>query len=96
MSLLDELRARREEILALAATHGVISLRVFGSALRGEEKPGSDVDFLISMEQGRDYFDLVELQLALEAMLGRACDVVSEGGLHRLLRDAIMREACPL
>lgn len=96
MSLLDELRAKRDDIYAIAARHGVTDIRVFGSVARGEEDADSDVDFLIRMEKERDYFDLVELQLDLEDMLGFTCDVVSEGGLHWLLRDTIINEARPL
>src|SRR3990172_12549328 len=47
------LRARREEILRLAASHGARNIRVFGSVARGETDEASDVDFLVEMEPGR-------------------------------------------
>jgi predicted nucleotidyltransferase len=45
---LDQLiRERRDEIRAVAARHGVTSIRVFGSIARGESRPDSDLDLLI-------------------------------------------------
>ena len=41
------LRARRREVIATAAAHGVANLRVFGSVTRGEDRPDSDVDLLV-------------------------------------------------
>ena len=45
--MLQSLRARRSEIQEIAAKHGVFRIRVFGSVARGEDRPDSDVDFLV-------------------------------------------------
>ena len=50
------LQEKREEILALAAKHGAYNVRVFGSAVRGEAGPVSDVDFLVSVGPKRSPF----------------------------------------
>jgi uncharacterized protein len=55
---LDELIARREELLRVAHAHGAIRVRVFGSAARGTAGPASDVDFLFDLEPGRTLLDL--------------------------------------
>ena len=47
---LNDLRARREEILRIAAARGARNIRVFGSVARGEAGAGSDVDFLVDMD----------------------------------------------
>ena len=47
MSSLDLLQQRRQEILAIAAKHGAYDVRVFGSIIRGEERPDSDIDLLV-------------------------------------------------
>ena len=44
------LRAKRAEILRLAAKHGAYNVRVFGSRARGEARPDSDVDLLVEFE----------------------------------------------
>ena len=73
---LDDLRARREEILRIAAARGAYNVRVFGSVARGEAGPESDVDFLVDLEPGHTLFDLSELILDLEEALGRKVDVL--------------------
>ena len=47
MCMLDEIRAKREEIYAVARAHKAEKLWVFGSCARKEETPDSDVDFLV-------------------------------------------------
>lgn len=73
--------------------HGARDVRVFGSAARGEEADGSDVDFLVSLEPGRTLLDLARLELRLEALLGRRVDVVTESGLRDPVRSAALRDA---
>jgi uncharacterized protein len=73
---LTELRARREEILRIAATHGATNVRVFGSVARGQARPDSDLDLLVELEPGRGVLDLSSLILDLEDALGRKVDVV--------------------
>lgn len=93
---LDDLRRRRGRLLALAATHGAVRLRVFGSVARGEAAPSSDIDFLALMAPGRSLLDLGALQMALSQELGRKVDVISENGLRPPRRDHILAEAQPL
>ena len=73
---IEELRARRGEIIRIASVRGAHNIRVFGSVARGEARPDSDVDFLVDMEVGRTVLDLSELILDFEEALGRAVDVV--------------------
>ncbi len=89
-------RAKRSAILRLAAAHGARDVRVFGSLARGEAGPGSDLDLLVRMEDGRSLLDLVGLWQDLQELLGRKVDVISEGGLSPHLRDRILAEAMPL
>lgn len=88
--MLPGLLAKRVEITELARRHRGRSVAVFGSVARGEEALGSDVDFLVEFEPGSTLFDLLRLQEALEALLGRSVDVVSTGGL--LARDRHIRD----
>jgi len=73
---LEGLRARRREILKVAASRGARNVRVFGSLARDEARLDSDIDFLVEMEPGRTALDLSELILDLQDMLGRRVDVV--------------------
>jgi len=92
----EELKARRERILEIAARHGARNVRIFGSVVRGEAEPDSDVDFLVEMEPGRSLLDHVGLVQDLEDYLGRKVDVVSNRALHWFIRDRVLAEAIPL
>ncbi len=96
MTRLDEIRQRRDAVLAAAREHGARNVRIFGSVATGTASEASDVDFLVEMEPGRSLFDLVRLYDALEAIVGAKVDVVSERGLSPYLRDRILGEAVPL
>lgn len=91
---LEQLRARREEILRVAARRGATNLRIFGSIARGEATEDSDVDFLVEMEPGRSLLDLAGLQLDLEDLLQRRVDVSHPG--PGPFRDRISSEAVRL
>jgi predicted nucleotidyltransferase len=80
--ILDELRERREEILAVARSRGASHVRVFGSVARGDDGLSSDVDFLVELEPTRTLLDLGGLVMDLRELLGREVDVVTERDLR--------------
>lgn len=96
MSSFEIFKSKRNEILAIAAKHGAANVRIFGSVVRGEDTPDSDVDVLVDMDPGRSLYDLVGLQQDIETLLGRKADVLTEGALSRYLKDRILAEAVPL
>lgn len=96
MEISKLIRTRREEILQLCVKRGARNIRIFGSAVRGESGPGSDIDFLVDLEEGRSLFDLGGLLMELQDLLGRKVDLVTEAGLHWYIRDRILQEAIPL
>jgi len=70
--LLDTLHSNREAILALVAHYGGRHICVFGSVARGEERPDSDVDFLVELPRGYDLFaQRLPLTQRLADLLGR-------------------------
>jgi uncharacterized protein len=96
---LEDLLARREEILRIAATHGARNVRVFGSVARGEADATSDVDLLVDLATEADgfaYFGLLEdLRRRLADVLGHDVDVLDSAGL-RGMRERVLGEAIPL
>lgn len=96
MSVDELLKTKREDVLRVAARHGVHNVRIFGSAARGEAGPSSDVDFLVEMDEGRSLLDLVGLWQDLEELLGCKVDVVEPEGLHWYIRDQVLKEAISL
>jgi predicted nucleotidyltransferase len=93
MALLQE---KRQEVLQIAERYGVRNIRVFGSTVRGEDRPDSDIDLLVRMEDARDLFDFIGFKLDIADLLGKKIDLISENGIHHLLRERILHEARPL
>ena len=96
MSIRQLLQAKRTQILLIAARHGARKVRVFGSVARGTARRGSDIDFLVDMEEGRSLLDHAALKLDLERLLKRPVDVASERGLRRTVRKEVLRDAIVL
>jgi len=90
------LKTRRQEILAIAARNGAVNVRVFGSVARGENRPDSDIDFLVNLEAGRSLLDLARLLRELQSLLDTKVDVVTEAGLRARIKDQVLQEARPL
>jgi len=95
-SVLDELKAQRDELTAFLARYGASNPRVFGSVARRAEAPGSDVDLLIDMPPEAGLFRLAQLQIDLSDKLHRKVDLVTPGELHPRIRDAVLASAVPL
>jgi len=76
---------RREELQAFCQRHRIRRLALFGSVLRADFRPDSDVDVLVDFEEGAEpgLFDLVSLQEELSEMLGRRVDLVERQAVER-------------
>ena len=96
MTILDLIHAKRDDIRRIAAQHGAVSVRLFGSVARGEAGPESDVDFLVEVGPDTTPWFPAGLILDLEDLLGRRVDVVVQRALNTELRDRVLREAVPV
>ena len=96
MGIEQILKQKRDDIIKIASRYGARKVRVFGSIVRGEARPDSDVDFLVDLEEGRSLMDLGGLLMDLQKLLGRNVDIVTEKGLHWYIKDQILREARPI
>lgn len=94
--LRELVEARREEIKAIVARHHGRSIALFGSAVRGEDRPDSDLDFLVEFEPGTRPFELLALGAELEAALGVPVDIGTPESLRDGLRDEVLTEAVAL
>jgi len=89
-------REKRAEILRLAERHGCRNVRIFGSVATGENRPDSDVDILVDLDNGRGLLDLGGLLSDLRDLLGVDVDLVESGCIHPYIQDRVLTEAVPL
>ena len=78
------------------ARHHIRRISLFGSVLRGEEGPESDIDLLVEFEPDRTpgYIALAGMEAELSGLLGgRPVDLRTQADLSRYFRDDVIREA---
>lgn len=89
-----------EQIIALLASHRadlvaryrLSELGVFGSYVRGEQRPNSDVDILVAFDSPPSLFTVIALEDELRALLGRPVDVAVKSALRPHIGARILRE----
>ncbi len=87
----------REKIADFCRRHHIRKLSFFGSVLRDDFAPGSDVDVLVEFEAGKSVglISLSGMEIQLSAILGRKVDLNTEGFLSPYFRDEVLQEAAP-
>jgi hypothetical protein len=88
--------AHRDAVLAISARYHARNVRLFGSVVRGEETPDSDVDFLVDFDERAHPLDILALGCELEEELGVKVDVCTPRGLRSSVKDEIVAEAVSL
>ncbi|MEJ5250785.1 MAG: nucleotidyltransferase family protein [Chthonomonadetes bacterium] len=84
----------KEEIAALCQRYRIRRLALFGSVLREDFRPDSDVDMLVEFEAGeRVGLRLFEIEQELSKLIGRKVDLNTYGFLSKYFRDRVSAEA---
>jgi predicted nucleotidyltransferase len=85
----------RDQIADFCRRNHIRWLALFGSALRDDFRPDSDVDVLVEFEPGTQvtFFMLSRLQRELEGIFARPVDFVMKDGLKRRIRDSVLASA---
>ncbi len=88
----------REQKPYLAAKYGVRIVGVFGSYVRQEQHPDSDLDLLIELDQPPkiSLIGLVELEDHLSQLLGVKVDIAIKTNLKKRIGSRILQEVVPL
>ncbi len=78
----------RSQIADFCRRWKVTEFALFGSVLREDLRPDSDIDVLVTFEPtaGWDLFDLVDMEEELRTIFGREVDVVERAGLRNPFR----------
>jgi len=89
--IIATLRAHKREIEAV----GVVRLSLFGSTVRGEDRPDSDIDLLAAFDETRQIslVDAVGIENRLAELLGRPVELVEEGTLKPRVKQSVDAEA---
>jgi predicted nucleotidyltransferase len=69
---------------------------IFGSYVRGDENPESDLDVLVEFKDNANLLDLVGLSNFLEEKLDIPIDVVPEDTIRKEIKKQVLKEAIPL
>ena len=91
-----EISIPKEALAAFCLERGIRRLAVFGSALRADFRPDSDIDLLVEFEPDRipGLFRIARMERELSAMLGdRKVDLRTPQDLSRYFRQRVLEEA---
>ncbi len=81
----------RDEIAAFCRKHGIRKFSLFGSVLRDDFGPDSDVDVLAEFKPGVRFslFDLVDMEDELSEIVGRKAEIVEFQALRSWMREEV-------
>jgi predicted nucleotidyltransferase len=85
----------KDQIAEFCRRHRIRRLSVFGSALRDDYGPDSDVDVLVEFEPDAcvGLITLAGMELELAEIIGQKVDLNTPGFLSKYYRDQVLREA---
>lgn len=85
----------KEKLIEFCQKNHIRRLSVFGSALRGELRPDSDIDLLVEFEPGHTpgLFAIVRMEMELTEALGRKVDLRTPEDLSHYFRDEVLENA---
>ena len=87
----------QEQVEELCRRHRIRWLAFFGSVLRDDFRPDSDVDMLVEFEPGKTPgFAFFGMQAELSQILGRRVDLNTAQELSKYFRDEVLAEAEPI
>lgn len=89
---------RERDLRVICEKYGVRELLVFGSALRDDFGPESDIDLLVEFAPGTatGFFKMFDLRDELTALFGRRVDLVSRRGLNPFIEKDVVASARPI
>jgi uncharacterized protein len=83
----------RTQIREIALRHRVSAVRVFGSALHGDDTTNSDLDLLVEPTAQTTLMDIGAIRFELKQLLGIDVDVLTPNSLPERFREQVLREA---
>ena len=96
MRLSETLSLHHTQIREISLRHRVSGVRVFGSALLGDDLAGSDLDLLVEPTPQTTLMDIGAIRFELKQLLGLDVDVLTPDGLPASFREQVLRDAVAL
>lgn len=93
---LHKVRTHSAELIAKLAELGGHNISVFGSVARGDDRPDSDVDLLIDIDDTVGLFTLMKMRSVAERILGREVDLIPRNGLKASVSETALLDEVPL
>ena len=88
-NVLELIRSNQDKI----RSYGVRKLGLFGSFVRGKQKPESDIDLLVEFQQDKKSFDnFIQLAFFLEEILERRVELITIDALSPYIGPHIIKE----
>ena len=86
----------REQLPQLSAQYHVATLGLFGSHVRGTQRPDSDLDILVSFDELPSLIGLIALEDHLSDLLGVKVDLVLRDSLKPWIGSTVLGELVPV
>ncbi|TVQ28164.1 MAG: nucleotidyltransferase [Spirochaetaceae bacterium] len=80
-----------DRLVEICRAHGTKSVALFGSVVRGDAGPDSDIDVLVEFGRPVGLLALVRLERELSEAMGRDVDLLTSDAISPHLRDEILR-----
>jgi predicted nucleotidyltransferase len=90
-----EQKISKDKLVDFCTKNHIKRLSVFGSSIRDELQPDSDIDLLVEFKQGHTpgLFTIIRMEMELSEMLGRKVDLRTPEDLSRYFRDEVVQNA---
>ena len=93
MNIQEIKRLIEKHFADIKKTFSIKEIGLFGSYVKGEEKPESDVDILVVFDGGhKDFFNYMRLKYYLEGIIGKKVDLVIKEAVKPRLQEKIFKE----
>jgi hypothetical protein len=82
-------QAQQDQLSAFCRSHGIRKAALFGSVARGEARPDSDIDLLVTFTVPQSLLSVVRLERELSAELGHKVELLTEEAISPHTRRRI-------
>jgi predicted nucleotidyltransferase len=86
----------RDRVREILERFGMGNPRIFGSTARGDDTDNSDLDILVEAPPGTTLYDLAQIELDLEAVLGCKVEVLTKGFLAPDIAESAEADLAPI